>query len=83
MQLLVLGMHRSGTSNVSRMLNLMGCYFGPEHLAISAPAEDPRGCWERRDVLSLNQLPWADAPLVRLFHLLNAHTGTLDGQPCR
>ena len=30
MQLFVLGMHRSGTSALSRILNLMGVYFGGE-----------------------------------------------------
>ncbi len=30
MQIIVLGMHRSGTSVVSRLLNLMGVYFAPD-----------------------------------------------------
>jgi hypothetical protein len=30
MQILVLGMHRSGTSMVARLLNMMGAYFAPE-----------------------------------------------------
>lgn len=54
MQLMVLGMHRSGTSVLARMLNLMGAYFGPEGMSTGANEENPRGFWERRDVRALN-----------------------------
>ncbi len=50
MQLLVLGMHRSGTSSVTRLLNLAGTYFGPEGIATDPNDENPKGFWERRDV---------------------------------
>lgn len=50
MQLIVLGMHRSGTSSVTRLLNLAGAYFGPEGIATDANEENPKGFWERRDV---------------------------------
>ena len=54
MQIIVLGMHRSGTSAVTRILNMMGAYVGPEHL-IGAPAQDnKKGFWERMDVRELN-----------------------------
>ena len=49
-QLVVLGMHRSGTSGVTRLLNLAGAHFGPEGIATEANEENPRGFWERRDV---------------------------------
>lgn len=54
MQLIVLGMHRSGTSVLARMLNLMGAYFGPEGMSTGANRENPKGFWERRDVRKLN-----------------------------
>ncbi|HJU39779.1 MAG TPA: sulfotransferase [Tahibacter sp.] len=54
MQLFVCGMHRSGTSMVARLLNLMGLYFGPEGSALPANRENPKGFWERRDVVALN-----------------------------
>src|SRR5688500_5863231 len=54
MQLIVLGMHRSGTSVLARALNLMGAYFGPEGISTGANAENPKGFWERRDVRALN-----------------------------
>ena len=54
MQLIVLGMHRSGTSVLARLLNLMGAYFGPEGSSTGANHENPKGFWERRDVRNLN-----------------------------
>lgn len=54
MQLIVLGMHRSGTSVLARLLNLMGAYFGPEGLSTGANQENPKGFWERKDVRQLN-----------------------------
>jgi glycosyltransferase involved in cell wall biosynthesis len=50
MQLIVLGMHRSGTSSVTRLLNLAGAYFGAEGIATDPNEENPKGFWERRDV---------------------------------
>ena len=54
MQIFVLGMHRSGTSAVARILNLMGCYFGVEDAGTAASEENPKGFWERKDVRQLN-----------------------------
>lgn len=49
-----LGMHRSGTSVVSRMLNLLGVYLGT-HQSISDTREDnPRGHWEHYPLVLLN-----------------------------
>ncbi len=56
MQIFVLGMHRSGTSAVARVLNLMGCYFGAEHEGTQANEENPKGFWERQDVRRLNDV---------------------------
>src|SRR5215207_8974317 len=53
MQLIVLGMHRSGTSSVTRVLNMAGAYFGPEGISTDANEENPKGFWERRDVRNL------------------------------
>lgn len=50
MQLIVLGMHRSGTSAVTRLLNLAGAYVGPEGSTTPPNEENPKGFWERRDV---------------------------------
>ncbi|GIU87287.1 MAG: hypothetical protein KatS3mg009_1802 [Acidimicrobiia bacterium] len=50
MQLIVLGMHRSGTSSVTRLLNMAGAYFGPEGISNGADEGNPKGFWERLDV---------------------------------
>ena len=42
MQILVLGMHRSGTSMVARLLNMMGVYFAPEGASTGANQETPK-----------------------------------------
>lgn len=54
MQIIVLGMHRSGTSALARVLNLAGAYFGVEGVATPANAENRKGFWEREDVRALN-----------------------------
>lgn len=54
MQLIVVGMHRSGTSVLARLLNMMGAYFAPEGVGTGANQENPKGFWERRDVRRLN-----------------------------
>lgn len=54
MKVVVLGMHRSGTSLVSRLLNLMGFYFGAENTALLSANDNPKGFWERKDVVDIN-----------------------------
>lgn len=55
MQILVLGMHRSGTSMVTRLLNMMGCYFGPESSVGELTIDNPKGFWERPEIFKLNE----------------------------
>lgn len=55
MQIIVLGMHRSGTSAVARLLNMMGAYFAPERMELPATEANPKGYWERRDIINLNE----------------------------
>ena len=63
MQILVLGMHRSGTSAVTRLLNMMGAYVGTEDSLLEAHTENldglweqnRKGFWERKDVVDLNE----------------------------
>jgi len=54
MQLIILGMHRSGTSMQTRLLNLAGAYFGPEGSSTGANDENPKGFWERVEARRLN-----------------------------
>jgi hypothetical protein len=78
--ILVLGMHRSGTSAVTRLLNLCGADLGRELLP---PKEDnERGFWENADVLHLHErlltrlgLNWHDA--------VDLPAGWVDDEPAR
>lgn len=55
MTVCVLGMHRSGTSMVTRMLNVCGLYLGPPDDLMPAQAHDnPLGYWEHRSITQLN-----------------------------
>lgn len=55
MQLIILGMHRSGTSALARVLGLLGCYAGEEGDFPPADEANPRGYWERRDVWAADE----------------------------
>jgi len=51
----VLGFDRSGTSVTTRLLNLLGMYLGPMGDLLEPDATDnPRGYWEPRWVIALN-----------------------------
>jgi hypothetical protein len=51
----VIGMHRSGTSLVARLLNVLGVDLGPEASMLEPiPTDNPRGFWEQRAIMSLN-----------------------------
>ncbi|HWP95042.1 MAG TPA: glycosyltransferase [Gammaproteobacteria bacterium] len=50
--LIILGMHRSGTSMLARLCNLLGADLGPD---IMPPGEDnPSGFWEHRGISELH-----------------------------
>lgn len=57
----VLGMHRSGTSALTRVLNLLGVHLGNPADFIPPAPDNPRGFWENRPLVLVN-----DA-LLRLF----------------
>jgi hypothetical protein len=50
----VLGMHRSGTSLVSRMLNLLGVHLGSEDRLLPGCTSNPKGHWEHAAFVELN-----------------------------
>lgn len=52
--ILVLGMHRSGTSAVTRVLNLLGADLGGDLLSAQAGVNE-RGFWELRGLVELNE----------------------------
>lgn len=52
-RIVVLGMHRSGTSCVGELLAAMGAYFGPHDMGTGGNVENPHGLFERRDLRRL------------------------------
>lgn len=51
----ILGMHRSGTSLTSRILNLLGVNLGPDERLVRAAADNPKGFWEYQPIVNLNK----------------------------
>ncbi|MCH2037576.1 MAG: hypothetical protein MK137_03170 [Rickettsiales bacterium] len=51
--LLILGMHRSGTSVITRCCNLLGIYLGEEF--IETNQYNQKGFWEHSDVVSIQE----------------------------
>lgn len=68
MQLIVLGMQNSATTVVTRILNMMGAYYGPEGMCVSEMLRDPVGDRERNDLRELadNVLSAVDARWDRI-----------------
>jgi len=54
MQLVVLGMHRSGTSTLTKLLAMLGAYVGEEFSSIGSNHENLGGFLERRDIRKIN-----------------------------
>jgi O-antigen biosynthesis protein len=66
---LVLGMHRSGTSAIARGLQMLGVYLGNDFLG--AKPDNPTGYWEDRNIYEINErllavleLTWEDIALI-------------------
>jgi hypothetical protein len=55
LQLLVLGMHRAGTSVLTHLLSRMGCHAGTPESLKPGDAANERGYWERWDAWALNE----------------------------
>lgn len=77
-QIVVIGMHRSGTSLVARLINAMGAYAGEEHDFPPPDVFNPTGYWERRDVWALDEeilgaldATWSEPTRVDLSKLSN------------
>jgi len=50
----VAGMHRSGTSMITRLLHVCGLHLGDEDQMLGPQADNPRGFWENRQFVLLN-----------------------------
>src|SRR5215510_7160699 len=51
----IAGMHRSGTSMITRLLNLCGLYLGPDDELSDESFDNEAGFWENRHFVSLNE----------------------------
>ncbi len=67
--IIVLGMHRSGTSAFARGMATLGVYLGENFL--DAQEDNPTGYWEDKGIFDLNErvlaalgLKWTDATLI-------------------
>ena len=58
--LVVLGMHRSGTSALTRVLNLAGAFL-PSELMPPVPGNNERGFWEPVELVAVNERALASA----------------------
>lgn len=56
MPIIILGMHRSGTSMITRLLHKCGLYLGEiEDLKLPNPEDNPEGYWEHESISNLNE----------------------------
>jgi hypothetical protein len=55
MVVVIAGMHRSGTSMISRLLNLCGVYLGEEKDLIPGAEDNPEGFWENIKFQAINE----------------------------
>ena len=77
--LIILGMHRSGTSCITRMFNLNGVYLG--HSLLAPQDDNPKGFWENLHIFKINEKilkqsggSWDNPPhkiKVTFFHKLS------------
>lgn len=51
----VLGMHRSGTSALTGMLNLLGVELGGKDALLPARSDNPAGFWENKTAMEINE----------------------------
>ena len=58
----ILGMHRSNTSMVTRLLNICGAYIGEEKDLYSSKSDNPTGHWEHLEVIDINN------KILKKFH---------------
>ena len=53
-KVIVHGVHRSGTSLTASLLERAGCWYAEEGNQMPAQNDNPKGFWERLDVVDLN-----------------------------
>lgn len=78
--LMILGMHRSGTSALSGAIACSGVYFGDDLLDAEAGVND-KGFWEHRELVSINEALLSQAGIQ--WHTPNAtqHLNDVNANP--
>ncbi len=51
----ILGMHRSGTSVITRAINLLGVYLGTDDKVSGCGVDNPEGFWEHTDICAFHE----------------------------
>jgi len=51
----ILGMHRSGTSAVTRAFNLLGVYIGESEQIVPPHDDNPKGFWEHKGIIDIHE----------------------------
>ncbi|GAB6124833.1 glycosyltransferase [Humidesulfovibrio idahonensis] len=54
MKAFCIGMHRSGTSLLARLINLMGVSLGAQDALLLPKPDNPKGFWENQEAMELN-----------------------------
>jgi len=54
MKAFCIGMHRSGTSLLARLINMMGVSLGDEEAILLPQQDNPKGFWENREAVEIN-----------------------------
>lgn len=79
-QILILGMHRSGTSALTELVHHLGIYCGNEFYETKANWENLQGFWEREDVRQLNNF-LLKAAGANWSHLTDFDLTTISQEP--
>jgi GT2 family glycosyltransferase len=81
---LVLGMHRSGTSMIARLVNLCGAYIAEQSEIMEPSPDNPAGYWEPKKLVEINQAvlsqmggSWCSPPLQNVPDSLESVDATV------
>ena len=67
-KIVVHGIHRSGTSFWASLFEKAGCWYAEDEYKMASQADNPRGFWERTDVVDLTTGCYRALGLIG-FHL--------------
>jgi len=76
-RVIILGLHRSGTSLVANLVEEMGFWFAAKKQALPTRRDNPKGFWERADVVRLNDEILADMDLDWHSYISSIPTQTI------